>query len=160
MDQNQVENVEQQLYQDRGTSFRGTARIRFAHLHFGSQCPREPNKKITAHLKEKFSTEGCHRLEPKNHIPAVINQKTLDASIRTSPKVSQDSLLENGEKQPPELKFPDNFTIECLQGLHRIAAGKEYLPRRDWWWTIDLYLEGMSLARCRYRMLAYLPRCK
>lgn len=142
MNQNQVENVEQQLYQDRGISFRGTARIRFAHLRFGNLCPREPNKKITAHLKERFSGEGCLRLEPKNHIPAVISQGTLDASIRATQNVSQDVLLENNGKQPPELRLPENCTIECLQGLHRVAAGKEFLPRRDWWWTIDLYLEG------------------
>ncbi|KAF4446547.1 Intracellular protein transport protein USO1 [Fusarium austroafricanum] len=148
MNQNQIESVEQQLYQDRGIYFRGTARIRFAHLRFGNLCPREPNKKITAQLKERFSSEGCLRLEPKNHIPAVISQDTLDACIRASPNVSQDVLLENNGKQPPELRLPENCMVECLQGLHRVAAGKEFLPRRDWWWTIDLYLEaGLDALR-------------
>ncbi|KAK0628283.1 hypothetical protein B0T17DRAFT_614224 [Bombardia bombarda] len=144
MEQNQVESVEKRLYQDRGASFRGTAQIRFVHLHFGSLCPREPNKKVKEHLKEKFSNEGCLRLEPKNHIPAIISQETLEAAIRASPNVSQDSLLENRSEKPPELRFPDSVTIECLQGLHRIAAGKELLPRRDWWWTVDLYLDDAS----------------
>ncbi|KAI0534967.1 hypothetical protein GGR58DRAFT_504754 [Xylaria digitata] len=146
MEQNQVESVEKRLYQDRGASFRGTARIRFAHLHFGSLCPREPNKKVTEYLKGKFSNEGCLRLEPKNHILAIISQETLEAAIRAFPNVSQDSLLENRGEKPPELTFPDSVTIECLQGLHRIAAGKEFLPRRDWWWTVDLYLDDLKLA--------------
>ncbi|KAF4451416.1 hypothetical protein F53441_5584 [Fusarium austroafricanum] len=144
MNQNQIASVEQQLYQDRGIYFRGTARIRFAHLRFGNLCPREPNNKIIAQLKERFSGEGCLRLEPKNHIPAVVSQDTLDACIRASPNVSQDLLLENKGKQPPELRLPENCMIECLQGIHRVAAGKEFLPRRDWWWTIDLYLEDAS----------------
>lgn len=111
MDQNQVQNIEQQLYRDRGISFRGTARIRFAHLRFGNLSPREPNDKIIAYLKEKFSNEVCLQLEPKNHIPAVVSQKTLDACIRASPNVSQDLLLEHHEKQPSELKFLDNVMI-------------------------------------------------
>ncbi|KAG4276902.1 hypothetical protein FPRO04_14216 [Fusarium proliferatum] len=142
MNQNQIESVEQQLYHDRGIYFRGTARIRFANLRFGNLCPREPNKKITTQLKERFSGEGCLRLEPKNHIPAVISQDTLEACIRASPNVSQDVLLENNGKHPPELRLPEDCMVECLQGLHRVAAGKEFLPRRDWWWTIDLYLEA------------------
>ena len=150
MEQNQVESVEKQLYQDRGASFRGTALVRFAHLHFGSLCPREPNKKITEHLKEKFSNEGCLRLEPKNHIPVIVSQETLRAAIEASPNVSQDSLLENGNTQPPELRFPNNVTVECLQGLHRVAAGQEFLPRRDWWWTVDLYLDGTILDLTLY----------
>ncbi|KAI3573907.1 hypothetical protein IWW34DRAFT_854835 [Fusarium oxysporum f. sp. albedinis] len=144
MNQNQIESVEQQLYHDRGIYFRGTARIRFANLRFGNLCPREPNKKITTQLKERFSGEGCLRLEPKNHIPAVISQDTLEACIRASPNVSQDVLLENNGKHPPELRLPEDCMVECLQGLHRVAAGKEFLPRRDWWWTIDLYLEDAS----------------
>ncbi|KAF4344402.1 Intracellular transport USO1 [Fusarium beomiforme] len=148
MNQNQIESVEQQLYQDRGIYFRGTARIRFANLRFGNLCPREPNQKIATQLKERFSGEGCLRLEPKNHIPAVISKDTLEVCIRASPNVSQDVLLENNGKQPPELRLPENCMVECLQGLHRIAAAKEFLPRRDWWWTIDLYLEaGLDALR-------------
>ncbi|RBA14416.1 hypothetical protein FPRO05_03208 [Fusarium proliferatum] len=123
-----------------GINFRGTARIRFANLRFGNLCPREPSKKITTQLKERFAGEGCLRLEPKNHIPAVISQDTLEACIRALPDASQDVLLENNGKQPPELRLPEGCMVECLQGLHRVAAGKEFLPRRDWWWTIDLYL--------------------
>jgi hypothetical protein len=145
MEQNQVEAIEKKLYEDRGSSYRGTARIRFAHLQFGDLCPRYPNEKITTHLKEKFSNEGCLRLEAKNHIPAIISQEILDVAIRASRNVSQESLIENRKKQPPELRIPENVNIECLQGLHRVAAAKLVLPRRDWWWTVDLYLDGMFL---------------
>lgn len=152
MEQYQVEDIEKKLYQDRGSSFRGTARIRFAHLRFGELSPRHPNERITTYLKEKFSNEGCLRLDPKNHIPAVISQAILDAAIQASPNVSQDSLLENQRKQPPELRLSEGVTIECLQGLHRIAAAKIVLPRRDWWWTIDLYLDGNVLQPSQVSM--------
>ncbi|KAM9873936.1 hypothetical protein VDGL01_12000 [Verticillium dahliae] len=144
MNQNQVENIERNLHRDRGMSWRGTARVRFAHLHFGNLCPRKPNEKIITHLKETFKIEGCLRLEPKNHIPAVISQKMLNTCVSVSTDMSQSMLLENPKKEPPLLKFPDGVTIECLQGLHRISAAKGLLPRRDWWWTVDLYLEDAS----------------
>ena len=144
MNQNQVEVIEQQLYQDRGSSFRGTARIRFTHLNFSDLCPRKPNKSITARIREAFSNSGCLRLEPKHRIPALINQDILDAAIEASSIESLAALLGNQTKQPPELTLPDHVRVECLQGLHRVEAAKEFLPRRDWWWTVDLYLEGKS----------------
>ncbi|KAH6699447.1 hypothetical protein EV126DRAFT_342066 [Verticillium dahliae] len=145
MNQDKIQNVEQQLYRDRGQFFRGTARIRFANLYFGSSCPRELDERITAELKERFTNEGCLRLEPMHHIPAIINQKLLESCLAASPDVSQSLLLEHQDQQPPELTLPQETTVECLQGLHRVAAGKAYLPRRDWWWTIDLYLEDASI---------------
>jgi len=143
MEQSQVELVGRKLLEDRGTYFRGTARIRFENLQFGELCPRELNQKFTDSLKSKFITEGCLRLDAQNRIPAVISQQMLSQAIDDSPGVTVDLLLENSKDQPPELLIPSNVAIECLQGLHRVAAAKEILPCEDWWWTIDLYLEGM-----------------
>lgn len=146
MDQNQIEFVEHQLHQDRGLFFRGTARIRFENLHFGNSCPRERNQQIIKYLEEKFSNEGCLRLEPMHHIPAVITQAALDNCISASPHLSHKSLLENQGRMPQELKIPAETMIECLQGSHRVAAAMAFLPRRDWWWTVDLYLDGTLLS--------------
>jgi hypothetical protein len=100
---------------------------------------------VTATLKDKFTSEGCLRLEPRHHIPAIISQATLELAIQDSPGATEDALLSGCKKLPCELRIPDGVTIECLQGLHRVAAAQRLLPRRDWWWTIDLYLDGMSL---------------
>jgi hypothetical protein len=137
--------VENQLYQDRGNCFRATVCVRFANLHFGDLCPQEANEKVVVKLRDVFAHEGCLRLEPKNHIPAIISQANLDLAIHTTPGAIGASILAGHKKLPCELIFPDGVSIECLQGLHRVEAAKKMLPRRDWWWTIDLYLEGMHL---------------
>ncbi|KAH6699448.1 hypothetical protein EV126DRAFT_515945 [Verticillium dahliae] len=44
----------------------------------------------------------------------------------------------------PELKLPTGTTVECLQGVHRVAAAKELLPETGWWWVIDIFVTGIS----------------
>ena len=48
--------------------------------------------------------------------------------IGASPDISLEPLLENPKEEPPELKLPSDYQIECLQGLHRVEAGKRILP--------------------------------
>jgi hypothetical protein len=60
--------------------------------------------------------------------------------------ISADALLSNLSDDYPELKFPVGFQLECLHGRHRLQARRETLPSRDKWWTVDLYLEGMSIS--------------
>lgn len=151
MDQNQVENIEKQLLIDIGTCFRGTARILFDHFSFRDASLGDldgllkPKAKAIACMKEKFSTEGCLRMLPQNRIPAIIDQETLNSALRASANMSLDSLLENPRDVPPELKLPNKAIIECLKGLHRVTAAKEFLPRKDWWWVIDLYVDGKEV---------------
>ncbi|KAH8743474.1 hypothetical protein F5883DRAFT_592788 [Diaporthe sp. PMI_573] len=52
--------------------FQGDRPGPFAHLRFGDLCPWEAIEKVTATLRDTFVNEGCLRLEPKNHIPAII----------------------------------------------------------------------------------------
>ncbi|KAH8744248.1 hypothetical protein F5883DRAFT_661988, partial [Diaporthe sp. PMI_573] len=121
----------------------GTVRVRFANLRFGDLRPRDANKKAVVKLRDAFAYEGCLQLEPKNHVPAIISQANLDLAIQATPGATDASILGGYKKLPSELRFPDGVVIECLQGLHRDEVAKKILPRRDWWWTIDLYLEGM-----------------
>ncbi|KAI9773215.1 MAG: hypothetical protein M1839_002223 [Geoglossum umbratile] len=106
MDQAQVEIIERRIAEDRGKYYRGTAVVRFEYLHFGSQCPRQLNRENVESLKDTFRREGCLRLEPKHHIPALIDQQVLDLAIESSRPVSLDTLLKNPEATPPELKMP------------------------------------------------------
>jgi hypothetical protein len=108
---------------------------------------KRDDKKLIKDLKEKFEKQGCLRLEESAHrIPATVDQATLIEAIQISPKADQNTLLENPKKGPPDLGFPPGSSIECHQGRLRIEAAKEFLPRHDWWWTIDLYLKGLSLC--------------
>ncbi|OCK94682.1 uncharacterized protein K441DRAFT_559443, partial [Cenococcum geophilum 1.58] len=84
---------------------------------------------------------GCRRLEPKNHIPAIIDQTTLDDAISISNGVNAKTLLENPKKGPPELKFDANFSIECLDGRLRAEAGKTVLSQEDRC-SINIFLDG------------------
>src|SRR5437773_7840139 len=143
MEQAQVEIIERKIAEDRGKYYRGTAIVRFEYLHFGSQCPRELDRENVESLKDTFMKQGCLRLEPKHHIPALIDQQALDLAIKSSRAVSLDTLLNNPKAVPPELKMPPNYSLECIQGLHWVEAGKEILPPKDKWWTVDLYLKSM-----------------
>ena len=95
-------------------------------------------------LKKCFQTEGCHRLEWENHIPAIIEESQLDDAIVAS-NISPNRLQSNLGDDYPELKFPAGYQLECLHGRHYVQAGRETLPLRDKWWTVDLYLKGMSI---------------
>jgi hypothetical protein len=145
MQQAQVEIIERKLAGDRGTYFRGTARVRLQRLHFGDQCSRELDRKIVESLKDTFEIEGCLRLEPSHHIPALIDRQTLELAIKSSPGVSAAALLDNPKKLPPELKL--NCSLECLHGRHRLQAAREILLPKDKWWTVDLYLTGMYTSQ-------------
>jgi hypothetical protein len=140
---NELKKIKTKLIVDRNTFFRGTARVRFQNLQFIHVHDRKRDDlKLRKDLQKKYETQGCLRLEPKNHIPAIIDQRALDAAIEMLKGVDQNSLLNNPKPLPPELTFPADISIECLQGHLRVEAGKDFLARKDWWWTVDLYLKG------------------
>ena len=119
MRQDEIDIIEKELLEDRGKYYGGTARVGFEHLHFGDLCPRGRDEKIVEYLKDKLS-HACLRLESRNWIPAVIEAHTLDVAIKSSPKVTQKSLLDNPEGLPPELKLPSDCYIRCLSWLTTI----------------------------------------
>jgi hypothetical protein len=140
---NEMQKIEVKIKNDRNVYFRGTARIKFQNLRFIHIHDRKrDDAKLKNDLKKKYETQGCLRLEPRNHIPAIIDQATLDEAIKLS-KVNQNVLLDNPKTLPPELKFPSDFRIECLQGRLRVETGMEFLSGNDWWWTVDLYLKSL-----------------
>ena len=66
----------------------------------------------------------------------------LETAIDLSPETTLEKLLDNPSGLPPELKLPPGCQVECLHGRQRFEAAKEILPPKDWWWTVDLYIEG------------------
>jgi hypothetical protein len=144
MPQSQFSVQELRLQAERYIKYKGTARVRLEYLHFEWNEPRELNRKNVERLKKIFRTENIRRLEPGNHIPAVVDQTDLDAAIQAS-ELSAENLLGNPDNDPPVLRFPPRYRLTCLHGRHRIQAARETLPPIDAWWTVDLYLTGISI---------------
>jgi hypothetical protein len=141
---NDMQEIGQKLTNDRNANFRGTAQINFQNLDFIHVHDRKrDDEKQIEYLKNRYETIGCRRLDAKYHIPAVIDQATLDEAIRKSKRADKNTLLCNPETGPPELEFPPDFRIVCLDGRLRVAAGKAHLPERDWLWAIDLFVKGL-----------------
>ena len=148
MHRSRFSEQELRLEAERSVKYRGTARVRFEVLHFQWNEPRELSRKNVERLKEVFRTDKIRRLEPRNHIPAVVDQSDLDDAIQAS-EISAESLLSNPDNDPPVLRFPTRHHLTCLHGRHRIQAARETLPPTDAWWTVDLYLAGMSIFQRR-----------
>ena len=127
---------------ERYVKYRGTARVGLEALHFQWGEQRELSRKNVERLKEMFRRiDDVDRLEPRNHIPAVVEQSDLDRATLAS-AISAETLLNNPGNDPPTLKFPPLFRLTCLHGRHRVQAAREILAPADAWWTVDLYLAG------------------
>ncbi|KFY64740.1 hypothetical protein V496_03055 [Pseudogymnoascus sp. VKM F-4515 (FW-2607)] len=145
MQQSQVQNEDSLLEGERRLKYKGTARISLDVLFFRQDQPRESNKRQADFLVDCFRKEGCHRLPFCNHVPAIIDQESLDAAMQRLGKTA-DALLTNNEVPDyPLLEFPTSFHLECLHGRHRIEAGREFLDPGDDWWTVDLYLSDLNV---------------
>lgn len=141
---------ELRLEKERYVKYQGTARVRLEVLDFQWNEPRELSRKNVERLKEIFQGDkmlhgNVRRLDPRNHIPAVIEQSDLNDAILTS-EVSAERLLSNPDNNPPVLKFAAGYRLTCLHGQHRIQAAREVLPPTDAWWAVDLYLAGMNIS--------------
>ena len=74
---------------ERFVKYRGTARVRLEVLDFQWNEPRELSRKNVERLKEIFRGDkrlygNIRRLDPRNHIPAVVEQSDLDDATLAS----------------------------------------------------------------------------
>ncbi len=137
MRRSQIREEESKIEIEKRIKYKGTARIRLKWLHFQWNRPRELDGKNVERLKAVFQKD-CRRLDEHNHIPAVIDQQSLDAAEELS-GVPARQLGKYPQGGYPELVFPAGYQVECLHGRHRIQAAKELGLE---WWTVDLYLAG------------------
>jgi Protein of unknown function (DUF3723) len=150
MRRSQCSEQELRLEKERYIKYQGTARIRLEALQFQWNEPRELSRKNVERLKgifqgDKRSSGNIRRLDPRNHIPAVVEQSDLDDALLAS-EVTAERLLSNPDNDPPVLKFAAGYRLTCLHGRHRIQAAQEILPPTDAWWTVDLYLAGRNIS--------------
>ncbi|KAL6714243.1 hypothetical protein ACLMJK_007666 [Lecanora helva] len=133
---------EQRRFIARRSRLRGTAKIALDSLRF----PEDPEEgfcdpKNIKRLIQIFKLEGCLRLSPEHHIPALIDNDTLIQSLEQF-EIPAENLF--SAPTPPELSLPPGTTLTCLHGRHRIAAAHKFLLAGDRWWTVDLYIDEMD----------------
>ncbi|KAH6704267.1 hypothetical protein BKA61DRAFT_493502 [Leptodontidium sp. MPI-SDFR-AT-0119] len=134
---------ERKLVEDREENFRGTACVSLRRLVFKPEYSRGVDRKNIERLKRIFAKQGCLRLSPPNHVPAIIIEQDLNVALQHSGKTLKD-LLHSAQDAPPKLTLPPKYMLECLHGQHRILAALEILTPKDEWWTVDLYLSTMG----------------
>lgn len=144
MRQARAREEEVRLEAEKRLKFKGTARIRLEQLHFPWNNAKELNEKNVDRLKAIFQQYGCRRLEVQHHVPAIIDEGRLDAAIAAAGISPRTLASPPTAVEYPELVFPNGYQPECLHGQNRIQLGKEFLPARDKWWTVDLYLIGIT----------------
>lgn len=140
----QPRKTERNLAEDREENFRGTACVSLRRLIFKPEYSRGVDRKNIERLKRIFARQGCLRLAPPNHVPAIITEQDLNVALRHSGRTHKD-LLHIAQDAPPKLTLPPKYMLECLHGQHRILAALEILAPKDEWWTVDLYLSGLTV---------------
>jgi hypothetical protein len=140
MRRNRFLENERKLAAERKIKYKGTASIRTEVLDFPNE---ELDTENTKRLGQFFrDVNGCSRLDPLDHIPALIDQNHLNAALAAS-GITAEQLLVSPRETYLSLEFPPGFQLNCLRGRDQVQAGVKILPPGDKRWTVDLYLAGM-----------------
>ena len=129
------------LASEKSTKYRGSASIKLEVLHFEHE--KDPSN--AQRLELLFRKTGYDQFNVQNHVPATIDQPTLDAAMRDS-GLTAEMLRVHPHGSYRELNFPPGFRLECLHGQDRVRAATRLLPKEDKRWIVDLYLSG-SVSR-------------
>ena len=137
---------ETQTFLHQRQAFYGSIKCPIRRLRYESITvdPRQLDPKNVDRLLGVFKLEGCRRLEPQSHIPALISRAALHSLLERIPG-GQSSLSPRGKEKTPIQVEPRDY-LTCLQGRHRIEAAKKYLHPDDKWWVVDLYAVGEALS--------------
>ncbi|KAI9769828.1 MAG: hypothetical protein M1840_003822 [Geoglossum simile] len=132
------------ILQDKEAHFHGKAKVSLNHLNSDTTQNLFDQSNVSR-LVGIFELGDCIRLDPEYYISAVIDSNQLENALRRS-QLSQADLLRSLQTEPPKLVFPDGYTLTCLDGQHRIAAAREFLPPGEYyqWWIIKIYDTDIS----------------
>ncbi|KAK5111090.1 hypothetical protein LTR85_012265 [Meristemomyces frigidus] len=103
----------------------GIGRVKLSQLRFEPGV-RDTDEKNVERLRLVFHTEGCHREDPTNFIPALVSKDDLGPAWV-------------GSDKPQDLQLPAGQALHCLHGKHRVLAARRILRANDQWWTVTLY---------------------
>jgi hypothetical protein len=121
---------ERKLAEDREENFQGTACVSLRRLIFKPKYLRGVDRKNIKRLKRIFARQGCLRLSPPNHVPAIIIEQDLNVALQYLGRTLKD-LLYSAQDAPPKLTLPLKYMLKCLHGQHRILAALEILTPKD-----------------------------
>ncbi|KAF2259650.1 hypothetical protein CC78DRAFT_410437, partial [Lojkania enalia] len=127
----------------------GIARLELDDLDFGfalrQKEHREKSKRAQAHLLDVFALGGCRREEEENFIDAIVETSVFESAVESAGlcKETFKAITSEAKLRPSELpKLRISRPVDCLNGLHRVAAAKNFLDRNDRWWIVRLYSKG------------------
>lgn len=135
------QGLDQQVFDERRRAYLGKARIGIYQLTFaldGIYEARPLDTKNVARLVKTFEMEGCSRLDPDHHVPALISRIALSNAF---PRVNSSGACKENFDDIPNIVVDE--PLVCLHGQHRLAAAAQFLEPEDKWWIVDLYLDGM-----------------
>ncbi len=119
-----------QIFREKSRTFCGSVKIpldKIRHEELPNN-PRQLNKKNVTTLLNLFRLEGCLRLDPEHHVPALISRSVVPQGLHPG-------------AEPP--RFNPEHPVVCLHGRHRVEAARKLLTgNEDRWWVVDLYSEG------------------
>ncbi|KAL8788265.1 MAG: hypothetical protein Q9213_001785 [Squamulea squamosa] len=143
MARNGASSTDEKLLQERFRAYQGSIGCPLRKLRFESQPknPRQLDAKNIDRILTVFELQGCLRLEPENHIPALVSPATLSAIVKELPE-GQRVLVPSVDKPPILSDIPCDLV--CLNGQHRVEAAKRFLGAGDKWWIVDLYASDLS----------------
>lgn len=145
MQQSQFLKQEHKLAKEKRIKYKSTACIRLNVLHFQWNKSRELNQKNLKRLKNCFWIKECCQLKLKNHVSAIIDQLQLDNVMQAS-NILTSVMMTNQTDNYSELNFSAEYQLKCLHKHHQVQTDKEFLSSRDKWWTVNLYLAGISTS--------------
>ncbi|KAK0761653.1 hypothetical protein N5P37_005635, partial [Trichoderma harzianum] len=125
------------LEEERRKQYCGTASLRLTSLQY--QVKPAHLDAMTSMFRQEH---GCRKEDNRHHVKALISQQDLEAAMVNS-AVSREMLM--ADTLPyPELEFPVDFQIECIEGHDRLAAADKVLQGSKKRWIVDLYLNDLS----------------
>ena len=142
MDESMYTEDELRLTTERSQKYQGTAKVNISQIALHPSLSQHLDQKNVERLCEIFDKEGCRRLNPHNHVSAVVSRQHLHNALQAA-RVSANEMMTNQPNLYPHLQFSTG-QVECLHGQHRLKAGEEHLSPIDQWWAVDLYLDGKS----------------
>lgn len=123
-------------FREKSTFFLGRAKVQISNLDF-DRVVQIHEKRHVEKLVDVFREEGCHRLDPWNHVPVIVSRTLLSQSLQTS-GVSHDDLMKEGE--PAALEF--SVDLPLLHGRRRLLAAEAEDCLWNKWWVVEMYSDG------------------
>jgi hypothetical protein len=141
--------AEEELHRELYSFFRGSAKIRLVHLKPDPDDDFTFDEKNVARLQDVFRLQGCLRLKVDHHVPAVISNEALEATLLAAGFQRQslhqpDSFL--------NLPLGEEVRLKALHGRHRLRAAEHFFCQdEDRWWVVDLYDDSKLSANSAFR---------